>query len=103
MKHPFITYREQNEDGLLCYYILQKQFPYYLGIVSVGQLPESLASSPVGNYNLYVNFHGNISGNYVPNYKDVIVDISACMWDMANWFYENRVRTQPAKYAKFKI
>lgn len=103
MKHQFLTYREEDETGLLCYYIAQKNFPYYVAIVSVGQIPESLASAPVGNYNLYVNFHSVLSGNYIPNYKDVLVEISACMWDMANWFCANRVEKQPNKYSKFKI
>ena len=103
MNQQFLTYRETDEDGRLCYYILQKAHPHYCGIVSVGPLSDTLASAPVGGYNLYVNFKGTIEGNYVPSYKDVLVDIQACMWDMANWFHSNRVITETKKYAKFKI
>jgi len=103
MKHQFITYREENESGLLCYYICQKAHPHYVGIVSVGQLLDSLANAPVGGYNLYVNFHGCLHGNYVPSYKDVINDITATMWQMAEWFLNNRVIKEPKKYSKFKL
>lgn len=103
MKQPFISYREENENGLLCYYICQKEHPHYVGIISVGQLVESLASAPVANYNLYVNFIGVLRGNYVPNYSDVLQDIQRNVWEMANWFYINRIVTEPKKYSKFKL
>lgn len=103
MKQQFITYRELNDTGLLCYYICQKAHPNYVGIVSVGQMVDTLASAPVGGYNLYVNFNGCLHGNYVPSYNTVIDDITHTMWDMATWFYENRVMAEPKKYSKFKI
>lgn len=103
MKQPFISFREQNENGLLCYYICQKAHPNYVGIVSVGQLVDSLASAPVGGYNLYVNFNGTIQGHYVPSYDNVIDDITHAMWSMATWFFNNRVLNDPKKYNKFKI
>ncbi len=103
MNHPFLTFRETNETGLLCYYILQKEHPHYKAILSVGQLPDTLASAPVPSYNLYVNFKGTLRGNYIPNYNDVLEDIQKCLWDMANWFYMNRVITEPKKYSKFRL
>lgn len=99
----YITYRENNENGLLCYYILQKAFPHYIGLLSVGQLENTLASMPVGNYNLYVNFYGCLVGRFLPAYKDALQEIEAEMISMAEWFYYNRVLTQPKKYDKFKI
>lgn len=99
----YITYRENNENGLLCYYILQKAFPHYIGLLSVGQLENTLASMPVGNYNLYVNFYGCLVGRFLPAYKDALQEIEAEMISMAEWFYYNRVLTQPKKYDKFII
>lgn len=104
MKQPFISFREQNENGLLCYYICQKAHPNYIGIVSVGQLLDSLASAPVGGYNLYINFNGCIQGsNLIPSYNKVIEEITGVMWQMAEWFLNQRVMADPKKYAKFKI
>ncbi len=100
---PYITYREINDTGVLCYYILQKVFPNYVGIVSVGKLDNAIASEPIAGYHLYVNFHGTINGRMIPNFKDVLQDIQTCLMSMDNWFLENRIKTEPKKYAKFKI
>jgi len=100
---PYITYREIDSEGRLCYYILQKAHPNYIGVISVSPLPDSLANAPVGDYNLYVNFLGTLQGNYVPSYKDVMQDIEGQMWQMANWFYTHRVLVDPKKYSKFKL
>jgi hypothetical protein len=100
---PFITFREIDSDGRLCYYILQKALPNYVGIISISPLPDSLANAPVGGYSLYVNFHGVIQGHYVPSYKDVMNDITVTMWNMAEWFLNNRVLNDPKKYSKFSL
>lgn len=80
-----------------------KEFPILRGYCIRWSDTRIISSAPVGNYNLYVNFRGTLSGHYLPNYKDVIVEISSCMWDMANFFYTNRVAKEPKKYLKFKI
>lgn len=103
MSQSFITYREENETGLLCYYIVQKAHPHYCAIVSVGPLTDRLSSVPVGGYNLYVNFNYCLRGHYVPSYNDVMDEISAVMWQMSNWFLINRVLTDQRRYSKFKI
>lgn len=103
MIHNFISYREENENGLLCYFILQKQAPHYKGIVSVGMLPEALASAPIGGYNLYVNYSGLLSGNFIPGFDGVIEEVTAVLWSMASWYLNNRILTDQKKYAKFLI
>lgn len=100
---PYITFRENNEDGLLCYYILQKAFPHYVGLIATGILENTLSYAPVAGYNLYVNFKGTLRGNLIPNYKDVLQEIGIEMSNMAEWFYYNRVITEPKKYLRFKI
>jgi len=100
---PYVTYRETDEGGRLCYYILQKAYPHFIGIISVGQLEGTLCSMPVGNYNLYVNFYGTLVGKFLPSYKDVLQDIEVAITGMSDWFYYNRVLTEPKKYEKFKI
>jgi len=100
---PYITFRETDTENRLCYYILQKEYPHYIGLISVGQMENVLASMPVGNYNLYVNFYGCLVGKFLPSYKDVIQDIEASLIGMAEWFYYHRVLTEPKKYEKFRL
>lgn len=101
---PFISYRENNETGILCYYILQKKHPHYIGIVSVGKLDTVLSSVPIAGYNLYVNFDGVLeSKSFIPSYKDVLVDIELSMGRMGDWFLNNRIIPDAKKYQKFKI
>lgn len=99
---PYITYRETDSDGRLCYYILQKAFPHYKAILSIGKLEDTLASMPVLGYNLYLNFAGTLVGNFLPAYKDALKEIEATLFSMAEWFYVNRVLAEPKKYSKFK-
>lgn len=103
MSQPYITYRELNNEGLLCYYVLQKAFPHYVAIISYGKLEDSIYSEPVAGYNLWLNFNGCLRGRFMPSYKDVLEDIRICLMDMAIWFYNNRVAIEPKKYIKFKI
>jgi len=98
----FITYREPNENGLLCYYILQKAFPHYRAILSKGKLEDALVSMPVFGYNLHLNFNGCIRGNILPSYQDAIKEIEFTMMEMSDWFYKNRILTEPKKYEKFR-
>ena len=99
----YLTFRETDEGGRLCYYILQKAFPHYVGIISLGRIEGSLASSPIAGYNMYVNFTGTLRGNFIPSYADVLDEITAVFNDMAIWFLENRILNDQKKYAKYKI
>lgn len=100
---PYITYRETDINGRLCYYILQKQFPHYVGLISLGKMDNVISSIPVGGYNLYVNFNGVLQGNFIPSYNDVLDEIDVVLSSMADWFYYNRVVIEPKKYSRFKI
>lgn len=102
MSHKYITYRETDSQGLLCYYILQKAHPHYKAILSIGKLEDTLASMPVLGYNLYLNFNGTLVGNFLPFYNDAIKDIEATLLDMSEWFYINRILAEPKKYSKFR-
>lgn len=99
----YITYRENDEDGRLCYFILQKAFPHFVGLLSTGKLENSLASMPIAGYNLWINFNGTLRGNTIPSYKNILDEIQSFISDMAIWFYNNRILIEPKKYEKFKI
>lgn len=102
MSQPFISYREIKND-LLCYFILQKSHPHYVGIISVGKLNDVLSSVPIAGYQLFVNFDGCLIGNFVPSYLDVIKDIDRVMRSMSDWYLANRIITDEKKYSKFKL
>ena len=100
---PFITYREENDKGVLCYYILQKSFPHYVGvIVSIPDF-DALVNAPLPECNLYVSYGGCLHGNVVPSYSNSDAERDAIFYAMAEWYYWNRVKKEPKKYEKFKI
>lgn len=99
----FITYREMDDAGRLCFYILQKKFPHYTGLLVTNPREGALVNAPIPSYNLWITFAGCLNGNFIPGYADVLVEIEGVFRDMANWYYENRLLDNPKKYAKFKI
>ena len=100
----FITYREKNESGLLCFYILQKAFPHYVGLLVAGHPTQgAICNAPIAEYHLWISFSGCLQGNVVPSYKDVLVEIETIFSEMATWYYINRIVAEPKRYLKFKI
>lgn len=100
--NPFITYRDVDENGELQYYILQRAFPHYVGILSSNPLTTSW-QSPIAGYHLNVVYAGTIRGNVMPIYRGADRDILLALEEMANWYYHNRIIKEPGKYKKFKV
>lgn len=100
---PYITYRETDDVGRLCFYILQKKFPHYTGLLVTNPREGALVNAPIPSYMLWVTFAGCLNGNFVPGYADALEEIEFVFRDMANWYYENRLSDNPKKYSKFKI
>lgn len=98
----FITYREEDKNGNLCYYILQKDFPHFVGIISTSP-SEGTWQSAIPNYNLWVVYAGTIRGNFVPSYRNISEETQSVFDEMAHWYYANRICEEPNKYKKFKI
>lgn len=101
---PFISYREKNEDGLLCFYILQKAFPHYCGLI-VAEYPVegAIINQPIAGYNLWVSFNFTLRGHFIPAYKDVKDEIENVYSNMADWYLVNRIIPNEKLYKKFKI
>ena len=99
---PYITYREPYEGGRLCFYILQKAFPHYCGILTTSPIDGALANAPIAGYRLWISFHGTILGNMIPSYNDVVDEINNVLFDMAQWYALNRLKDNK-KYDKFKV
>lgn len=99
----FITYRELDKNDELQYYILQKEFPHFVGCISAIKKENVIAQCPISEYNLYIVFCGTIRGNFIPSYKNIVEEIDAAVSNMANWYKENRIQTNQKRYEKFKI
>lgn len=100
---PFITFREPNENGVLCFYILQKAFPHYCGLLISQPREGAIANMPLPEYNLWITWNGCLQGNVIPGYKGVESEIDFVFAEMADFYYKYRILENPKKYAKFKI
>jgi hypothetical protein len=98
-----LTYREPDDVGRLCFYILQKKFPHYVGLLVTNPREGALVNSPVPSYNLWITFSGCLNGNFIPGYADVLEEIQDVFNDMAIWYYQNRLLENPKTYSRFKI
>ncbi len=100
--NPFITYREKDENGVLQYYILQRDFPHFIGVI----LPSFEVGNwyaPISGYMLWVNFAGTIRGGLIPSYRDISDEINYSMQKMADWYLPDRVLVNKKKYKKWEI
>lgn len=102
-KNLFITFREENNEGDLCYYILQKNHPHYVGKIVNYPIEGAIVNMPLPEYNLWVTYAGVLEGRFVPGYKEVEADIESMFSQMAEWYYHYRIKTNPKKYIKFKM
>lgn len=100
---PFIAFRDRDKSGDLQYYILQRDFPHYCGLISETQDLEAIIQVPISGHRLYVIFNGTIRGNYIAAYKDAFEEISHIFVHMAEWYYENRIAPAPQRFKKWKF
>ena len=98
----FITYRE-DDGGVPSYYILQKAFPHFVGRLVDNPYFSSLLNAPVPHTKLYVAMTGTLRGNTVPSYQNIQEQIKAAALDMALWYYENRILTNPKKFQRWLL
>lgn len=101
---PFITYREPNKEGILCYYILQKAFPHIVAVISYQPIENPIAQPvPISGYGMFLNFHGTIAGRIIPSYNKIDEEITSVLGAMGSWYLEHRILPQEKKYKKWKI
>jgi len=99
----FKTYRELDDDGKLAYYIVQKDFPHYVGVISTTPKKKFIEPSPIAGYNLWVTLDGTLRGNFIPSYKNITDEIVVVLDKMANWYLQQRIIPDYKRYKKFKI
>ncbi len=100
---PFITYREPDEENRLCFYILQKAFPHYVGLLVSSPRENGLVNAPIPGYKLWITYAGCLHGNFFPGHSTAIAEVNQVFNLMAEWYYVNRIKIQPKKYKGFKI
>lgn len=100
--NPYITFREKDSNGNLQYYILQKEHPHYVGIITAFNDGSNWAA-PIPGYNLYVLYSGTLIGNLIPLEKTISKNIELVLNNMAAWFWSERIVSAEWRYKKFKI
>jgi len=98
----FITFRDE-EGGVLHYYVLQREFPHYVAILESQPSAMALAHSGISGHYLWLRIIGTLRGAVIPSYKDVANEMQSVCDEMANWYFENRIKPDEKKYKKWKI
>lgn len=102
LNNNYITYRE-NYAGELQYFLLQKEWPHYVGMILDNPNYNSLYLFMIPNTKLYIAFFGTIQGRFIPSTNQVEKEIALIFVDMAEWYYKNRIESQPKKYKKWLL
>ena len=100
---PFITFMDTNRAGEMQYYILQRAYPHYVGLIENMPRLDQPYQAPISGHHIYITFNGILRGNFVPASEQYEREIGAVFEAMAAWFYENRVLKEPKRYKKFAI
>lgn len=100
---PYITFKDYDKDNKLQYYILQREYPHFCGVISYFPVGDSLCQIPVTGHHLYVTFAGTLRGNGFPAHNMVEQEIQSIFHHMATWFYINRIEADPKRYKKWVI
>lgn len=100
---PYITFREKDAAGELQYYVLQRDFPHYIGLLCYHPKDNPLAQAAIPGYNLYVVITEVLRGRFIPAEKDVAQQMQIIAENMGAWFWSERIAMDEKKYKKFKI
>lgn len=101
---PFITFRDTDKNNTLQYYILQREYPHYLAVISDHPVINKLGQSAVASHNLYIVHVGTLRGiNLIPAQNKVWEEIQSVCDQMAEWFYIHRILPDQKKYKKWRI
>lgn len=100
---PYITFRDTDKNDELQYYILQRAFPHYIGVIKYKPSDAALFYLSISGHHLYILYAGTLQGNFLPGYKDAIDEMELVIKGMAEWFYASRIVVEPNKYKKWKI
>ncbi len=103
MASKYISFRDNDSKGELQYYILQRDYPHYVARISYKPSTESLMCVPVTDHLLWLIFDGVLAGNYIPAHPSVKQELAEVFFNMATWFYSNRIVGNESKYKKWRV
>ena len=86
----------------LNYYILQKEFPHCIGVISSHPVETTLCQVEIPGYNMWVVFNYTLRGKVIPSYPDILVEIQRIVHEMAMWFLTERIEKEPKKFSKWR-
>lgn len=97
---PFILFKEKDKNGNIQQYVLQRDYPNYIGVVNFRPIETTICQQPIAGYNLWVNFNGSLRGNMMPLDKGSLKEMEEIFFNMACWFY---TEMDTIKYESYKI
>ncbi len=100
---PFITFRDRDKQGELQYYILQRAWPHYVGVIFTYPPADPIMTAAISGYNLFVVYSGTLQGRFLPSNPNWEVEVQGVFQDMATWFHQKRILTEPRRYKKLKV
>jgi hypothetical protein len=89
--------------GELQYFILQREWPHYIGMIIDNPNYKSLVKVPVPNTTLYVSLWGTLQGRLLPANAGMDNGIAATLTNMAVFYYEERIIPNQKKYKKWLL
>ena len=99
---PYITFKDRDKEGSLQLYILQREEPSFVGIITDRYNNNSLACVNITGYRLWVKWGGTLRGNYFPSYFKP-EEIKEVFQKMADWYLESRITGDEKRFKKWKL
>lgn len=99
--NPYVTFRDNDRSGELRYYILQRDFPHYLGMVVLKPEMGAVFCATIPGYNMWVVFAGTLAGNRMPSHADGLKEVTQVCLNMIDWFLVNRISKDRKRYQKW--
>lgn len=101
--NKYITFKDEDKNGELQYYILQREFPHYVGLILLKPKLNSIFECSIPGYNMWVSFGGTLEGNKMPSHADGLTEVKSVCLDMVDWFLENRIKKDIKRYKKWQF
>ena len=100
---PFITFKDTNQNGELQLFVLQRDYPHFVGTLTYYPTGSAIVQVPITAHNLYMTFYGTLRGSYIPLANHIDIEMESVFHAMALWFYSERIMKDPKRYKKWLI
>lgn len=100
---PFITFKDLNAEGELQLFVLQRDYPHFVGTITYYPSANAIVQVPISGHNLYMTYYSTLRGNFIPLSNNIDIEMESIFHSMALWFYKNRIEIDPKRYKKWLI